>query len=160
MLGEERGEAGRADLLLALGEHLHVAGQRAGRVEPCPHDGEVRDHARLVVGGAATEQAAVDLAGLERVAAPTIDEAGRLDVVVRVQQHRGRAGRVRPLADHVRMPAVDDELPHGFEAGLLHERLDRIGAHPYVGGVRGIGADARDAHEVVELPARPFEVGG
>ena len=57
--GEERGEAGRADLLLALDEHLHVARQLAGGAEPGPHRGEVRDHAGLVVGGAAAEEATV-----------------------------------------------------------------------------------------------------
>ena len=52
-------EAGRADLLLALDQHLHVAGQRAGGAQPGAHRGDVRDRARLVVGGAAAEQAAV-----------------------------------------------------------------------------------------------------
>ena len=66
---EERGEAGRADLLLALDQHLHVARQLAGGAQPGAHRGEVRDHARLVVGGAAAEEAAVALARLERVAA-------------------------------------------------------------------------------------------
>ena len=92
VLVEERGQPRRADLLLALREHLHVARQLALCVEPGPHRREVRDHARLVVGGAAPVQAAVRLPRFERVAAPPVDVTGGLHVVVRVEQDGGRAG--------------------------------------------------------------------
>ena len=41
-------------------------------------------------------------------------------VVVRVQQHGRRVVGVHPFADDIRRPAVDDDLAHVIEAGLLH----------------------------------------
>ena len=70
----------------------HVARQRAVRLQPRGDRGRVRDRARLVVGTAAPVEPAVALDGRERIAAPALDDAGRLHVVVRIEQHGRRAG--------------------------------------------------------------------
>ena len=83
-------DAAVAALLLALDEDLDADGavlaegeERAG----------VHDDAALVVGGAAAVEAAVALGGLERRARPGLLRAGRLHVVVRVEQDGGSARR-------------------------------------------------------------------
>ncbi len=155
---EEGGQRRRADLLLALDEHLHVARQFAGGAQPGPDRGDVRDRARLVVGGAAAEQPAVVLAGFERIARPARHVPGRLHVVVRVEQDGGRVGAVGPLADDVRETAVDAELAHVVEPGVAHEIGDRRRARVDVVEVLGVGADARDADQSLELALRGVEI--
>ena len=155
---EERGEAGGADLLFALDQHLHVARQRAGGAQPGPHRGGVRDHARLVVGRAAPEQAAAGLAWFERIARPTIDEAGRLDIVVRVEQHGGRVGSVGPFADHVRMAVAHAQFADRVEAGRAQEVGDRRRARVHVGRVMRVGADAGDADQRFEVVPGGVEI--
>ena len=87
-------------LLLALDENLDadrdVTAQRL-------QGAGVDDQSGLVVGGAATVDPAVRLGGGdERVGVPALLRRGRLHVVVRVQQHRRRAGRRRDLGPHGR----------------------------------------------------------
>ena len=96
VLLQERGEGGRAGLLLALDEQRDA--DRRAAVEGAQH-GEVGHDAGLVVGGAAGVEAAVPLGGLERGAGPQLVAAGRLDVVVGVEQHGRRAGRGGPVGD-------------------------------------------------------------
>ena len=97
-------ERRRPDLLLALDEHPHVARQRARRREPGAHRVRVRNGPRLVVGRAPSVEATVALLGFERIARPVLDDPGRLDVVMRVQQHRGRVRpRMHPLAEDERL---------------------------------------------------------
>src|SRR5689334_5732121 len=71
---------------------------------------EVGGHARLVVGRAPGVEASVPLDRLERVAGPERGVAGRLHVVVRVEQHGRRAGRGRLTADHRGPAALPDDL--------------------------------------------------
>ena len=120
---QEVGEGRRADLLLALDEHrdpdAQLLAQHAQRAD-------VRDDARLVVRGTAAVEAAVALGGLEGRAVPVGVVAGRLDVVVRVQQHRrrtlrARVGGRRPRARHPRHREHLDVV----EAGAAQERQRR-----------------------------------
>ena len=156
--GQEAREAGGADLLLALDQDLDVAGELAGGVEPGAHRGDVRDRTRLVVGAAAAEEPAVALDRFERIGRPPLDVAGGLDVVVRVQQHRGGAGSMRPFPDDVRVTVVDPQLAHVVETGVTHEVGDRVAARVDVVVVHRVGADAGDADEILELVSGAGEV--
>ena len=68
VLPQERGQGGRAGLLLALDEQRDADRRAAAEG---PQDGEVGHDARLVVGGAAGVEAAVALGRLERAATST-----------------------------------------------------------------------------------------
>ncbi len=145
-------ERRRADLLLALDEHAHVARQFALRLQPRFHRDRMRDRARLVVGTAAPVEAAVTLDGFERIGGPTLDESRGLNIVVRVEQH-GRSGgpRVHPFTENVRMRTLDPGQSHPFQPAALEQRGGRLRARPHVGGVLGRGADALDPHQRFEL---------
>ena len=144
---------GRADLLLALDQHLHVARQRALGAQPRPHGRDVRDRARLVVGGAAAEQPAVALARLERVARPPVD-------VARAAARRGArraapSARRRPRRSTRRRRTGDRRRRRAAARRAARTRASApatASAHgSHVVRVLGIGADARDAHERLEL---------
>ena len=117
----------------------------------------------LVVGRAAGEHPAVDDHRLERRRRPQLDGIDRLDVVVAVDEHGRRIGRVEPVR-------VDDGMAAGLErlgvldAGRCQRVGQPLGRAPAVGGVRGDAGDARDAQEVlVRLDAfvvRRLEMGG
>ncbi len=116
MCGEEPVQRRRADLFFALDEHAHVARQRAGTRKPRTNRECVRDGAGFVVGGAAPVEPTVPLVGDERVARPIRDDAGRLHVVMRIQQNGGRArGCVHPFADHERLRTFDAGDAHVFQ---------------------------------------------
>ena len=147
----------RADLLFALDQDAHVA-RAARRSWSSQADDRVRvrDAARLVVGAAAPVETAAALGRLERVALPVLDDARRLHVVVRIEKDSGRAGaRVHPLADHVR-----DASRRRRRAGPISRPCarrsvgGRLGARAHVVAAIGVGADARDAHELLELGPR------
>ena len=134
--GEEGAEVRRADLLFPLDEHLHVDG-RASRLQPGGQRGGVHDHSRLVVRRPATEETAIAHDRLERIALPLVAVAGRLHVVMRVEEHRGRSlardvGRVEPLPINVRMDTRLLDEPHLLEAALLEQIGGGVGAvhHP------------------------------
>ena len=149
---EEREEGRRADLLLTLDQHAHVARQRARGLQPRRHRVRVRDPTRLVVGAAAAVQAAPALRRLEGCALPVLDDAGRLHVVVRVQEHgrRVRTG-VHPLADDVRMRAVDRGEPDRLQPVRAEQVGGGLGAGLHVAPAVGIGADAGDPDQGLEL---------
>ena len=140
----------RADLLLALDEHLHVAGERAGGVEPCLDHRAVGDGAGLVVGAPAPVQATLALDRLERVRRPVVFEPRRLHVVVRIQEDGRRAVGMHPLADDRGWRVLDGGLTHVLEPARLEVGRGRVGAVLHVDVAIGVRADARDAHEVLE----------
>ena len=157
VLGEEGLERRRADLLLALDEHgdADAGAVRVGG-EVGAHGGQVGADAGLVVGGAAAEEPAVALGGDEGVARPVRRLAGRLDVVVGVEQD-GRGARGRgPPGDHrggagraVRARRAE-QLDLG-QAGLAQQPGDLVGGAPDVLLVERGGAHARHGHERPEL---------
>ena len=116
--------------------------------------GEVGHDAGLVVGGAAAVEAAGALGGLERRGRPQLVAAGRLDVVVGVEQHGRRAGRGGPVGDDRRGAAVRRDDPDVGPPAPAGQRGDGLGAAPRVVGVRGVGPDARDADEALEIGPR------
>ena len=140
----------RADLLLALDEHGDPDREP---VAVRPQRRQVHRDARLVVGGAAPVEPPVPFGRLERVAVPVRGVAGRLDVVVRVQQDRGGAGRGGPAAQH-RGPAVPggQHVDLG-QAGLAQQGGDLAGAGPQVRGGGRIRRHRRDPHQPLEVGA-------
>ncbi len=60
----------------------------------------------------------------ERIRRPPVDVAGRLHVVVRVEEHGGRVGTLGPLADDVGEPAVGAQLAHVVQPRVAHELGD------------------------------------
>jgi hypothetical protein len=92
-------QARRADLLLSLDEDAHVDRQRSCRLEPRADRSDVDQDPGLVVDYPSTVDAPVRAeCGLERSGVPTIESAGWLDVVVRVEKCRGCLGsRAVPL---------------------------------------------------------------
>ena len=91
-VSQEVDEGRRPDLLLALHEHGDTDPEL---VTEHPQRADVRDHARLVVRGTAPVETSVALRRLERAGQAVGLVAGRLDVVVRVQQDRGRTRPAR-----------------------------------------------------------------
>jgi len=77
-----------------------------------------------------------------------LDDSRRLDVVMRVQQHRGRVVAVHPLAEHIRRRSVDVALPDMLEARDLECGGHGVGAALDIHLVRWVAADARDAHQL------------
>ena len=93
---QERLEVRRADLLLALDDQLHVAGQPPVRGETGAQRRHVHHESGLVVDDAAPVEPAVRAQRrLERRGEPLLGAARRLHVVVRVDQHGRRARRRR-----------------------------------------------------------------
>ncbi len=104
---EELHQVLRADLLLALDEHLDVDRQRVAGLAVGGDGAEEGGDRALVVGGAAGEEPAVAARQLPRVGLPLLDEVDRLHVVVGVQEDGRLAGRVEPLAVGVRERVAD-----------------------------------------------------
>ena len=61
---------------------------------------------------------------------------------------------MHPLADDERLRSLDPGGAHVLEPVPAQQLDGRVGARAHVGEVLGIGADARDAHELFELGAR------
>ena len=78
----------------------------------------VRHDAGLVVGDAPPVEAPVPLGGFERRTGPRVGVAGRLDVVVRVQQDRGLPCGRGPVGDHGRLATRHRFDVDGACAGL------------------------------------------
>jgi len=98
----KRRQVGAADLLLAVEQHLDIAGQLAIAGAQRLHAEDLRQVLAFVVAGAAPVQAAVAQGRLEGRARPGLDRVGRLYVVVAVDQH-GQPVRARgPGAEHDR----------------------------------------------------------
>ena len=145
---QERLEAGRADLLLALDEELEVQGQPARGLEPGAHRGDVGDEGALVVHRSPPVEAPVALGRLEGRRHPLLRPARRLHVVVAVDEQRGRARGVEPVRVDVGVLARHLEEAHVLEAGLAQEGRGRLGRAAHLLGREALGGDARDADEV------------
>ncbi len=146
----ERHEVLAADLLLPLGQDHHVHRQRAVDL----HVGLDRLHVEvelaLVVHRAPGEELAVTHLRLEGRRRPLVQRLRGLDIVVAVDQHRGRI-RPRPsiLTQH------DGEAVRGLqrhlEARAPHLVGQPLGRGPHVVPVLRLGADGRDPEELVQL---------
>jgi hypothetical protein len=123
--GREPGQVGRADLLLAVQQHLDRARQLAPGGQQALDGQELGQVLAFVVGAAAPVQPAVADLGLERRAGPGVQRVGGLDVVVAVDEHGGGAGRPGPVAQ--------DQRPAGRPG---HRRLE-AGGGDQVAGVTG-----------------------
>ena len=140
------------DLLLPLEEDLHADGRggRSRRAERTDVDEEVR----LRVGGAAPVDRAVALDRLERRGAPLALVPGGDDVVMRIEQNRGRSRRAGKLAPDDRsgigkmkgvellQPCVTEEPDH--EVVRLEERPSCL-----LRKVRG--GDRRNCHQLGQV---------
>ena len=163
MAFEEGPERRRAGFFLAFEEERHAQAQV---VAQDPGDGgvrgDMRQDARLVIGGAAAVEPAVAFDGGERLGFPQRQVPGRLDVVVGVQQDgrlalggraagddgrpaRGAVFLVAPQDPDVVEPAGPDKSGDGFGAGVQRGRVE---AWP---------GDARDGDEVLQLGDRGIE---
>ena len=141
-------EAGRADLLFALDEELEVQGQPARGLEPGARGGDVGDEGALVVHRPPAVEAAVALGRLEGRRDPLLRAAGRLDVVVAVDEQRRRALGVQPVPVDVGVLAGHLEEPHVLEAGLAQEIRGLLGRAAHLLGREALGGHARDADEL------------
>ena len=132
------------DLLLALDDHLHADGR-------CDHPG-------LVVACAAAVEAAVSLGRLERRGLPLCLVAGRLHVVMGVQQDGGRAVRRGDLAEDRRVRAVQLQETDAPHARVLEDGGGRLRGRADVRGVIAFRRHRRDPHEARQLLTDPRHV--
>jgi hypothetical protein len=141
MLVEEMPEVRAADLLLALDQEADVERKRAFlRKEGFGHL-QSHEHGALVVGRAAGVDATLADGRLERGSRPLGLVAGRLHVVVAVDEDRRRAGDAESFAEHDRMAVGRDD------ASVCERELrgDPLGCLAHRRPPRWIAADARDA---------------
>lgn len=150
VLAEEFGEVRRADLFLAFDEDRH--GHRRSAF-PRPQSCRMHRDASLVVRCATAEEPAIPLGRLERGGGPQFFGARRLDVVMGVQEHGRRVGRaVRHAVDRwVRL--VDLEQADVIEPGALQPDRCPLSRFPHLRGIEAIGADRRNADEILEISA-------
>ena len=127
MLAEEMPEVRAADLLLALDQEADVERQPALlRKESFGHL-QRHEHGPLVVGRAAGVDATVADARLERGSRPLGLVAGRLHVVVAVDEDRRRAGDAEPFADTTGWPSVATTRPFAnASCAATHSAASRI----------------------------------
>ena len=165
ILVQEVRERLRQVLLLALDEQrdaeVEVGAEHFGQRPDCA---DVRHHARLVVGGPPAVEAVASLRRLERRRIPCLLAPGRLNVVVRVEQHGGAPVAGRAMRDHrgqaqlrvIRSPfcAVDGRSAHVDEiedAEPAHEFGNGVGRPLHVGRVERGPRDRGDLHEACEV---------
>ena len=148
----------RPVLLLALEQERHVDRRRAADRPERLDRVEVHHELALVVGDAAPDEPAVAHERLERRVLPQVERVDGLHVVVAVDDHRRRTGR---LVD----PAVDDRM----QVGRDHLDLGRpdaaeaigdpLGGRDHVGRVLVQGRHAGDARDL-EQRLDPRIAGG
>jgi hypothetical protein len=142
-------EVRRADLLLALDEELEMAGHLAAHLQERLGGLVERQHARLVVGGTASVEHAVD----DRrrpwaVVRPLVERLGRLHVVVRVAED-GLAIRLprSQVAEHDGRPGSQ----------LVEVGRQAVGPH-HVADERGALAQADVLGRDRRLPDEPLQI--
>ena len=143
-------EVATADLLLALEHELHVHRQHARRRKERLGDLDRDQHRSLVVGDASGVQTTVAHRRCEGGTVPLLQWVRRLHVVVTVDEHRQLARRTKPLAVNDRIARRGDRA-YGDRSGGFQFRGDPLRGRLHVGGVRGIGAHARDCGELDEF---------
>ena len=121
--------------------------------------GDVRHHARLVVGGAAAEEPAVAHGGLVGRRDPLLVPALGLHVVVAVEEDRRRARLAEPVAVDVRVDARDLEDLHVLDPRRAHHVGRLLGRAAQVLVRGGLGRHAGNAAEPHELGLEIVEVG-
>ena len=151
VLPDKGGQVRAADLLLALDDALEVDRRGAGRPLKGLDRLDVDVGLALVVRGAPGEQVIAGHRRLKGRRLPLLQRVGWLDIIVAVDQDRRRlrAGR-QPLGHDHRMSRGGDHL------GLLKAGGLQFGAQPvcsalHVGLVRGLGADAGYAQELLQF---------
>src|SRR5438067_1012879 len=147
---EELSEVRRPPLLFALDEDAHA--DRRLSVERADRSG-VDDDAALVVRRPAAVEPSVLLDRLERLGMPELPRAGRLDVVMRVEQDGRSAGRsLDPAEDRGHAFDLDDlRLDARVTQDFLGRRCRSAELRRIVAGV----ADRGNAHERFEVNANP-----
>ena len=110
MAGEDVGESGGADLLLAFDEEGHAHGRLSAEGA---QGGQVDRDPGLVVHHAAAVQPRAALGRLEGGAAPQGEVAGRLDIQVRVEADGGLPLRRRETGDDRGLTALAHHLDVG-----------------------------------------------
>jgi Transposase DDE domain group 1 len=105
---EEPRQARRAHLLLAVGDQHDVDGQRAATAKRLDAR-QLAEQLALVVGRATTVEVRAAQRGRERRRTPGRARAGRLDVVVSVDEHRRAPGGA---VVHARSRLKDQALAH------------------------------------------------
>ena len=148
---DEGAEGRRARLLLALDEDGHADAVGRELLADQPQRGHVRHDAGLVVGGSPAVEASVALDGLEGIARPVGDLSRGLDVVVRVQQHRGPSLGGGRATDHGGAAALD-----GLEGDLAHpgaaqQVRDGLGAAPHGLAIVALERDRGDPHQILQV---------
>ena len=151
MLAQEVPEGAGTGLLLAFDDDLHVDGERTRRLQPAVDGGDVDEDARLVVGRAAAPEAAVLLGRLERLRLPLLLVACGLDVVVRVEEERGAAGGLQPLAVRIGMRVRHLEKLDVVEADAAEEIAGRLAGPSHLLLVEPLEGDAGDPHQLLQL---------
>lgn len=150
--GEETGEAGAADFLLALDEEDEVDRQFAAGGEGGFDAEDVGEDLAFVVGGATGGDDAVLDVRLKGVVVPEVEGVHGLDIVVAVDEDGAAAGSVGVAGgdDGVAGGGVDGGLEaDGAEA--VGEPIGTGGGIGVVGGISGDAGEAEEAHEGVDL---------
>ena len=149
---KERLERGRADLLLALDQHRYADREV---VAVGAQGGQVHGQAGLVVGGATAVEPAVPDLRMEGIGVPAGAVAGRLDVVVRVQQHGRGTGWAGAVGQHRGLAAAClDDLDLG-QPGLAQQSGDLAGALGQLRGGGRVGGHRRDRNQALQVGADP-----
>src|SRR5918999_1669168 len=150
--GQEVHDRVAADLLLAVAGDSYVHRQRIRRGE-LGRRAELRVQLTLVVDGAARVEPAVANGRLEGRRHPLVERRRRLHVEVAVDENRGRILGVRGGANLAYGERISSAAGYdvGASAGLPNEVAHPLASASHVVGVRGVGANARDAKEVLEL---------
>ena len=117
-----------------------------------PKRRQMRCDTSLVVGAAAPVESAVTFGRLERRRHPLGGIAFGLDVVVCVQQHRGRSRRRRMPGDDGGCTALADDL-HVIETGLRQQIRRGLGAALHLSAAGRVGPDRFDADQGLEITA-------
>ena len=142
-----------ADLLFAVEREADVDRELAGGCE-LTHGLDEQEHVPLVIGDPARVETAVAMRELERRRLPEIERVLRLNVEVRVAEHRRRrlgTLRGRHLADDERSRAPRNEL--GRSPGGADLLRDPFSSRHDVRRVRRVGAHGRNGDELGELLA-------